>query len=971
MQYRTFKRHLPIIVLIALITIGTIGNIATWEIFFTVKFLFGSIATFVVLSLFGLSYSLLTAVLVSVSTAYLWNHPYALIVFTSEVLFVGTCVKRWPKAGMAIWDGLFWMTVGAGLIWLLYGNVLGLQPNEILLLHVKQAINGLFNVLVAELLVHQTSLAIWARVPSRRLVPTKSAVTQLIVTASTLAAIAVMIAHARYEHGLAERQIQKTIDSVALTLRLQLIAWREEHAGAVRALARAAAQENLQPSANLQTALATLTEALPSFRRMYVLNQNDRIISHYPKVIDGVTPGPELKRLKSSNIDQAKRADGLYVSPVITGLGGLEEPTVTIGMPIGQDGQLKGFAVGAVELNEIFELLQGIMTYDDVRLMILDQLGKPLVISAPDQQFSDLTYALNPHFNKLIAPIAAPFYRRVPDDDALPTLALWRDSFLGRRYKVHERLPWTLIVERAFTPAAESIYKQYTGSLLMIWAWMIFVLGASPILARRFAKPITELAEQSTDLPRKVFAGENLNWPNSRLIEVRHLVANFRSMTDALRGRVQEILATQRELQLNAGCLKEANQKLEGEVARRRKMEKQLRLSNRLKDEFLATVSHELRTPLNVIIGHATLLQHGTADETILKSVNTIARNAQMQTQLVNDLLDISQIISGRFNLKPNLIDMRHIINEVCSSFALAAAAKNITIFAPTEPQQCVVNGDATRLQQVMWNLLSNALKFTPADGSIWIELERNIGQAIVRVKDTGEGVAPEFLANMFGRFIQEDGSLTRRFGGLGLGLALVREIVELHGGTVKASSLGKSYGTTVEFSLPLVRKIEGRPHVSINASYDNDANPEASETNDLPVVDLANYRILLIEDNVDTRVLLRHLLKGRGAEVFQLPDTSEARQVILANKVNLIICDIGLPGESGYEFIRSWRSFEMAENLHPMKAIALTAYARAEDERLAGAAGFDQYVVKPVVMATFLKLLDRMKSSTPDQSSV
>ncbi|OKH57873.1 hypothetical protein NIES2130_17580 [Scytonema sp. HK-05] len=366
----------------------------------------------------------------------------------------------------------------------------------------------------------------------------------------------------------------------------------------------------------------------------------------------------------------------------------------------------------------------------------------------------------------------------------------------------------------------------------------------------------------------------------------------------------------------------------------------QLIQANRIKDEFLAVLSHELRTPLNPILGWSKLLRARKYDEaTTARALETIERNAKLQIELIEDLLDVSRILQGKLRLKIGAVDLASTIAAAIQTVQLAAQAKSIQLVTVFEEKMRQVSGDSGRLQQVVWNLLSNAIKFTPEGGQVEIRLESVGSVAQLQVRDTGKGIAVEFLPYVFDYFRQADGSTTRKFGGLGLGLAIVRHIVELHGGTVKAESLGEGQGATFTVTLPLMKI-----HL----------HEQQSDTQSDEFPDLKGLKVLVVDDEVDTRELIAFILEQSGAEVTQVASASEALQVITQFQPNVLLSDIGMPEVNGYMLMRQIRAMP-AELGGQIPAIALTAYAGDVDYQQAIAAGFQQHIAKPVEPAALV----------------
>jgi PAS domain S-box-containing protein len=366
--------------------------------------------------------------------------------------------------------------------------------------------------------------------------------------------------------------------------------------------------------------------------------------------------------------------------------------------------------------------------------------------------------------------------------------------------------------------------------------------------------------------------------------------------------------------------------------------------ANHLKDEFLATISHELRTPLTSIIGWSNMLRAGNLDEpTAARAVETIYRNAQAQNQLIADLLDVSRIISGKLRLDIRTIELPAIIEAALDAVRPAAEAKNIRLQSLIDPLAGPISGDADRLQQIIWNLLTNAIKFTSKGGRVQVKLERIDSHVEITVSDSGVGISREFLPYVFDRFRQADAATTRMYGGLGLGLSIVRQLTEMHGGTARVESEGEGKGATFIISLPFIAVISGQaeperihPTVSYN-SLALDCPPS-----------LDGLRVLIVDDEQDTRDLLRAVLEKCGCEVITTAAAAEALDIVETVRPDVLISDLGMPGEDGYALIAKVRALP-AERGGQTPSAALTAYARVEDRLRVLSSGFQIHLPKPV----------------------
>jgi len=410
-----------------------------------------------------------------------------------------------------------------------------------------------------------------------------------------------------------------------------------------------------------------------------------------------------------------------------------------------------------------------------------------------------------------------------------------------------------------------------------------------------------------------------------------HLPGLARFNTE-LRGEVEERKRVEQ-------ALRESEERLAELLASERAARSDAEHANRIKDEFLSTVSHELRTPLNAILGYSQLLQRGTmTDDEFNDGLSVIERNARSQAQIIEDLLDMSRIMSGKVRLDVTAVDLDQVIAASIATVKPAADARNIRIQTVLDPRASTVFGDSGRLQQVIWNLLTNAIKFTPKEGRVQIVLERVNSHAEIRVSDSGQGIEPEFLPYIFERFRQADATVTRRHGGLGLGLSIAKQLVELHGGSISASSPGPGQGAMFVINLPI------QPVQSVEAS----GQTRKTVRQETPPLSLSGIRVLVVDDDADSRNLVKRLLEDYGAQVLLAGSVDEALAIFASQRPDVILSDIGMPDRDGYDLLRNIRSLSIEQGRN-VPAAALTALARAEDRKRAMLAGFQSHITKPV----------------------
>ena len=471
-----------------------------------------------------------------------------------------------------------------------------------------------------------------------------------------------------------------------------------------------------------------------------------------------------------------------------------------------------------------------------------------------------------------------------------------------------------------------------------------FLRSVHPDDRESLTQSISRCVEQAVDLDieyRITTPEGNIQW----------VMAKGRGVHDSA-GRMVGITGVSMDISRRKAAEEERARLLASEHAARLQAEG----ANRTKDEFLGTVSHELRTPLTMMLGWAGLLRAGSLDAaTTIRAVQTIERNARAQAKIIDDLLDTSRIMNGKLRLDLRPVEVAQVIETAIDSVRPLAAAKGIRLETALDHDLGPISGDPDRLQQIVWNLLSNAVKFTSAGGRVHVQLARKGAHLELAIEDTGKGISPDFLPYVFDRFRQADSSTTRTSGGLGIGLAIVRHLVELHRGTVHAESRGEDRGATFRVLLPQLRFSRPVPEFAVHQLPSSLSWAGTLTLNSLQ--SLSGLHVLVVDDETDTRELLITLFEECGAEVTEAASTSEALEMIQKSPPDLLVSDIGMPYEDGYVLIRKVRLLD-PERGGRIPAIALTAYAGTEDRLRVLAAGYQMHVAKPADPAELVKVV-------------
>ncbi len=438
---------------------------------------------------------------------------------------------------------------------------------------------------------------------------------------------------------------------------------------------------------------------------------------------------------------------------------------------------------------------------------------------------------------------------------------------------------------------------------------------------------------------------------DGRCLDVSVTISPVKDVT----GRVIGVSKVARDIT----SIKRIMREREGLLAREQAARAEAERVSHMKDEFLATLSHELRTPLNAILGWANILRSpggAASSDDLREGLDSIERNARAQAQLIEELLDMSRIVNGKLRLDVQPVDLQSVVSEAVESMRPAAEGKGIRLTKVLDPKAGPITGDPNRLQQILWNLLSNAVKFTSRGGRIQVFLRRVNSHVEVEILDTGKGISPDFLPQLFTRFTQADTSITRQHGGLGLGLALVKSLVELHGGTVKAASPGLGQGATFTVSLPLTAIHADRTEAALTPA------PSAAE----PIVfpDLSGFHVLVVDDEPDARTLIQRILERAHVTITTAASAAEGIEAVRRHQPDMVLSDIGMPHEDGYEFLIKLRQLPDAQG-GDTPAVALTAFARSEDRRRALLAGFQMHLPKPVEPAELLAVVANIYNSS------
>ena len=880
--------------LILLLIAGFLGNYFRWTLFFDIDFLFGSIAVWLVVCLYGVRWGTVAGFIAGYCTYVIWHHPYTVITFTLEALFVGWLFHKRRQPNIVLLDGLFWLLIGMPLVWLFYAIVLHLDPAAALIILFKQPINGIFNALVASLMLTHLPIHRWVnRPPAVSTLSLEQTLFNLLVTFVSVPTLILIV--------LASNQVVADIKNTArldlmdasryLTVEVQ--SWYERRLAVVNGLADLAMSNSMQSNA-LQQSADFVSLTFPEFRHIHVLDQTgNRILD-----IDRAGVASQVVFKETDDFEQLRRSPQPMLFPVRLLPGNPAVPIALLGVPMIRNGKLVGAIFSELDLNDITTLLTSNVGEQDLRITLVDQQQ---TVAASTQPELIGTPAFNWRQNGRVEPIDPKTYHWLPTTDSPLVLAQWQKSLFVKESSLEPSIPWSLIIQLSATPQARHIERIHTLNMAVLLAVSGLALIAATLVSRRLVKPLTQLADITTNLPHKLFEQESIPWLQSQVTELALLVRNFRLMATSLQQNFREIHHTHEllidaqhvarvgswELNVLTGdvtwsaelfqifgsdpiastptyeqqsqyfaphdwkhltqLVDRAIQRGEsyeidleiiradgtsgyvfakgqpmthnaaGQVTRlvgiamdisdrkltENKLQQtatQLEAVNKELEAFSYSVSHDLRAPLRHINGFVNALQqklathHALTDSQVVHYLQVIETSSQKMALLIDGLLTFSRL--GRKPIVYSPVSLRELVDE-----AIVLAQNNPDTTSPVEfviGELPTIQGDVTLLQQVLSNLIGNAVKFSRHQPAPRVEIG-TLPDGTIFVRDNGVGFDMKYVDKLFGTFQRLHAQT--EFEGTGIGLAIVQRIVHRHGGTIWAESQ-PNQGATFYFTI-------------------------------------------------------------------------------------------------------------------------------------------------------------------------
>lgn len=927
-----------ILVYLALLALGVAGNLFRVELFFNVDLIFGSIATLIIVCLYGLYPGVLAAAIVAVPTVFLWDQPYALIVFTMEAAFVGL-VRHKRRGNVLLIDAVYWLTFGFLLNLLVYGLLLRLSPDTMWVVILKQGVNGVVNALVAGVVVSLVPVpgVLRSSDGASASVSIKDAILYTITGFVVVPALLVFTMQSRMALETTEREVQDRLVSIGNAVELSVNQHIEDISNAMAAVARSWTEDD-----HSQESLGHLvrfgSDALTDVVSLRIADHEYKVHAQYP-----ASEANGIQGLSAHDFDAVTATyvdEGLGVSSAVYYHG--ETPSLSIAMPWGTEDQPEAIVFGTLRMDTVQRQLTGLSEPWGLDATIVGPGDRVLLSTSADMELNEeLRYM---RFGSIVD-VDGALMVHMPDF-ALdsPALQRWSSSRYMLRRDLSSAAGWALVLSAPLAPYQAALNQLSIQSLTVVFALVFGTIVLSRVFGIAIVGSLALLSEATTGLPARILESrEAVSWPKTGIREAQLLINNFRDASDHIARNVHELQSINADL-ITATRNADA--------------------ANRAKSRFLANMSHDLRTPLNGILGYAQLLSR---DENLAPeyrdAVAIIEKSGDRLLNLLNDVLDLSRIEADRIERNDAAIDVDSLLSELTAMMRIAAEQKGIRLeqyLDPSLPQLIVC--DEQKLQQILTNLVSNAIKFTDS-GEVRVSARQAADPAriLFEVSDTGVGIPEHEREAIFSPFIQ--GDKPRVDGeGTGLGLSIVKRLVEFLGGDVAVQS-AVGTGTTFAVDIPLQQftgSIAERPEIDAPGVY----------------VDVSGYagrtRSVLVADDADSnRRLLTDLLVPLGFSVDGASNGIEALESARQRKPDLIILDVVMPVAGGLE---AFRSLQNDDELRDVPVIATSGSVAEQVRKECIRMGFAGFMEKPfhrdVVLGSIARVLNLEYTRRPSAGS-
>jgi signal transduction histidine kinase/CheY-like chemotaxis protein len=938
LKFRNFLSRSSFLLLAVLIALGYAGNYFKLPFGFGVDFLFGSIAVLVVVSLYGIWWGIAASLIASSYTIILWQHPYALIIFVCETLFVAWRLRRGNHQLLTI-DMIFWVLIGMPLVCLFYGYILKVGL-------VKQPVNGIFNALIASLILNYKPIYRWANSsPQKVTLFFEQIILNLLVAFVLIPALTLMVVNNKAAMEQEQNTLIATLETSTQNLAAELLRWHQSGLDALRYLAETSSQTRIVVSGQTQHSLELAIESLPLFRQAYVINADRQIIA--AASLQGESTGSSRLDFSKLDIDIPRKPQIFVLPNQLDKDPNNIRPKILQTLPIILDNRWIGNIIAELNIDFIEKLLQTETHYVPLRNTLMD--GNNLLIASTDSklnsqqllqrhQTGEITY-INPNQPK------QGIYHWLPIMKDKPLVARWRESLYIKHLLLNEEIPLTLSIEAPAAPYIDYLQLLYVKSLTLLLLIALASILMAKLLSRLLVKPILNLAILTTNLPYKILRNEPITLPRSSIIEMNALANNFEVMSNTIEENIQHIQHTNQKL-------KQAKEKAE--------------IANQAKDQFLANISHELKTPLNSIIGYSRLIQKNLAlhypntthplDFKSAEWLDIVQQNGKYLLTLIDEILDLAKSKAHKTKLYPSLVTMSSFMEDIVLFARKKTAEKNLAFrFETSGKLPANIYGDEQRLRQILLNLLNNAIKYTE-QGQVTLKLseisrlqtsDRTLPcQVCLRfaIIDTGIGIPRQDLTRIFQPFEQIDKHEFQEIG-TGLGLSISKQLVELMGGQLKVKS-EPDKGSVFWFDV-VFAEIKVTSEVAAQS-----------------VREIIGYKgkrltLLIVDDVTTSRLLLLDILEPLGFKVLTAKNGQQGLQLALQNKPDLILTDLFMPIKTGFTLVSELRQLK---DFAQTPIIAVSASSFEQVEKQSRAAGCNAFLTKPIDDYKLLSLLGKYR---------
>jgi len=825
-NWRSLQQYVGLILLLVM---GFVGNYCRWTLFFDIDFIFGSIAVWIVVCLYGVRWGTLAGFIAGYCTYVIWHHPYTTLTFTVEALFVGWLFHKRQQNNIVLLDGLFWLVIGMPLIWLFYSVILKFDQPQFLIILMKQPVNGIFNALIASLILTHSPIHHWVKRPAAiSTLSLEQTLFNLLVTFVSVPTLVLIVLASNQVVDEIKNTARLDLNDASRYLTAEVRTWYERRLSLANGLAELAAT-NIQDSTLRQRA-SFMSLTFPEFQHIHILDAAGNTIFDFDQ-------RPSLPKVNFNEDDyfaQLQRSPQPILSPVVLQPSTSDFPIALLSVPIMRDGKMVGAVFSEIDLSGITNLLRSNLGEEYLAITLLDQ--QQTVASSTHPELIG-TLRFDWRKDGQIAQIDAQTYHWLPTTVSRLVLLQWHNSLFVKEFRPSQAIPWTMVVQMTASSHVQHIEKIHTRNMALLLMVSGLALVFATLVSSRLVKPLTQLAEITTNLPNKLLDQEPIYWLRSPITELAILVRNFRSMAFSLQQKFREINQANELLELRVKertqALQETNTELEIEIKERYKVEKyrdrlieslqiseaqvrqlnaeleerviqrtaQLESANKELESFSYSVSHDLRAPLRAIDGFSRILQEdysSSLDNEANRYLKIVRDNVKRMGELIDDLLNLARLSRKEISLQT--ISQKDLIDRLIKDLSSSWADRQIEFAIITDLPPC--QADSSLLTQVWINLLSNAIKYTSKIDHAHIEIGyTSINSEIVYfIRDNGAGFDMQYADKLFGVFQRMH--LDNEFEGTGIGLAIVQRIIHRHGGRIWAEA-AVNQGATFHFTIP------------------------------------------------------------------------------------------------------------------------------------------------------------------------